>query len=418
MNGQRARTGRTTFTESAVKRFRLPETGQLDYFEKLERGRNLMLRLSYGGSRAWRVVYYQDGKPHAKTIGHYPALGVAAARKAARKFDIETASAAAQAGSFKDVAGAWLRHYVDAKQLRSKDEILRQLEKYVFPAWERTPFFEIRRGTVNALLDRIVERHGRSQADGVLATIRSICNWFQSRDENYVSPIVKGMKRDHRRASEKARDRILTDDEIRALWKACDKLTREGNIFGGLVKLLLLTGQRREKVAQMRRDDIESGVWSIATEAREKGNAGALKLPAGALEIIERQPEIDDNPYVFAGSERGRRHGKKSGPPSFNSWSQRKTELDERLPAMPRWTLHDLRRTARSLMSRAGVPRDHAERVLGHAIVGVEGIYDRHAYFTEKADALERLAKLVSEIVSPPPQTNVVRGQFRAARGR
>ena len=75
---------------------------------------------------------------------------------------------------------------------------------------------------------------------------------------------------------------------------------------------------------------------------------------------------------------------------------------------MARWTLHDLRRTARSLMSRAGVPRDHAERVLGHAIAGVEGVYDRHAYEDEKADALDKLAQLIDRIVNPPDQTNVV----------
>jgi len=83
---------------------------------------------------------------------------------------------------------------------------------------------------------------------------------------------------------------------------------------------------------------------------------------------------------------------------------------------MAPWTLHDLRRTARSLMARAGITDVVAERVLGHAIPGVEGVYNRHNYFDEKGDALDRLAKLVSEIVNPPPQANIVRGQFRARR--
>ena len=95
--------------------------------------------------------------------------------------------------------------------------------------------------------------------------------------------------------------------------------------------------------------------------------------------------------------------------PQFNSFSWRKSELDRKLPAkMPGWTLHDLRRTARSLMSRAGVSRDHSERVLGHAIAGVGGVYDRYAYFDEKADALQRLATLIETIISPPDATNVV----------
>ena len=86
------------------------------------------------------------------------------------------------------------------------------------------------------------------------------------------------------------------------------------------------------------------------------------------------------------------------------------------MPAdMPRWTLHDLRRTARSLMSRAGVSRDHAERVLGHRIAGVEGTYDRHSYVDEKAAVLDMLAKLIDQIINPPDKTNVV--AFPAAAG-
>ena len=104
------------------------------------------------------------------------------------------------------------------------------------------------------------------------------------------------------------------------------------------------------------------------------------------------QPRIAGNPFVFAG--RGK------GP--FNSFSQRKEELEAKLPDLPPWTLHDLRRTARSLMSRAGVRPDIAERTLGHVVKGVEGVYDRHDYTPERADTLERLAHLIETIINPP----------------
>jgi integrase len=116
------------------------------------------------------------------------------------------------------------------------------------------------------------------------------------------------------------------------------------------------------------------------------------------------------NPYVFSGGKRGRRtkSDKPLPPQHFNSWSQRKDELDAKLLAdMPHWTFHDLRRTARSLLSRAGVRPDISERVMGHAIPGVEGVYDRHSYSDEKADALERLAALIGTIINPP-EGNVV----------
>src|SRR5262249_45626261 len=134
------------------------------------------------------------------------------------------------------------------------------------------------------------------------------------------------------------------------------------------------------------------GVWTIPEESdREKGHAGVLRLPAAALGIIRAQPQISSNPYVFA--------GRTDGP--INGFSKDKARFDK-AAGVDDWVLHDLRRTARSLMSRAGVSSEHAERVMGHVIAGVEGVYDRHAYLDEKADALRRLAALIERIVHPP----------------
>jgi len=172
---------------------------------------------------------------------------------------------------------------------------------------------------------------------------------------------------------------------------------------------------RANKVATLKRADISAdGVWTIASEAREKSNAGSLRLPPLALDIIAAQPRLADNPHVFPGRAQGRRRKSTDksdktppAPPSFNSFSQRKEELDEKLRGIEPWVLHDLRRTAKSLMARAGVRPDISERVLGHAIAGVEGVYDQHSYDAEKADALQRLADLIETILHPPSD-NVV----------
>ncbi len=145
--------------------------------------------------------------------------------------------------------------------------------------------------------------------------------------------------------------------------------------------------------------DVVDGVWTIRAEPREKGNAGVLKLPTLAVDIISSQPRLLGNPYVFAG--RGR--------VPMSAFSKRKRKLDRKLPDLPNWTLHDLRRTARSLLSRIVKPHI-AERVLGHAIGGVEGIYDRHSYADEMADALERLAGLIERIVNPTGNVVQLRG--------
>ena len=139
----------------------------------------------------------------------------------------------------------------------------------------------------------------------------------------------------------------------------------------------------------MRWSDISpDGVWTISTEKREKGNAGALKLPKLALGIIAAQPRLAGNPHVFAGN----------GGDARAVEQRHKVALDK-ASGVTDWRLHDLRRTARSLMSRAGVLNDHAELVLGHALPGVEGVYDLHRYDQEKAEALRRLAALIERIV-------------------
>jgi integrase len=292
----------------------------------------------------------------------------------------------AKPDSFRIVAENWLKRYARPKGLRTLDEIERILNVYVFPRWAERSFAEIKRSDVTALLDHVEDENGPRQADQVLSVTRMIANWHATRADNYVAPFTRGMARN----STPPRDRMLNDDELRALWKET-----ETGIFGGLVRALLLTGQRLEKVRTMKWSDLsDDGVWAISRSSeREKGNAGDLKLPPLALVVIRAQPRFAGNEHVFTGR----------GHLAFNDLSESKRRLDAKLPPMPRWTLHDLRRSARSLMSRAGVPSDHAERVLGHAIGGVEGIYDRHAYFDEKADALVKLAALVERIINPPP---------------
>jgi integrase len=379
-----------SITDAFVRNVKLPlktdTPNQATYVDTLERGLALVLIVSYGGSKTFRVLTYTNGKPHSRKLGIYPAMTVRVARAQAREYWSNPVKfeAQAQPDTFKAVADLWIKRHVESKQLRTRDEIERCLAVYVYPRWKDRRFLEIRRGEVNVLLDHIEDKHGKAQADKVLSIIRAICNWHQSRHEHYTSPVVRGMARNK---GNTARDRILTDDEIRALWQAAD----DSGTFGAFLKVALLTGQRSSKVAGMRWDDINGAVWIIATEAREKGNAGELALPTMVLDVINAQPRIAGNPFVFAG---------RGGRP-FGNHSAVKAAL--KLPKdMPAWTVHDLRRTARSLLSRAGVQPHVSERVLGHAMPGVEGIYDRHAYFEEKADALERLATLVGRILNPP----------------
>jgi integrase len=279
-----------------------------------------------------------------------------------------------------------MRRHVEAKRLRSKRAIASALNAHIVPAWSGRGFASIRRADVAKLLDRVEDKAGPVAADFVLSIVRNICNWHATRHDDYSSPIVKGMRRS--KPTERARDRILSDDELRTVWKQAE----DAGLFGAYIRVLLLTAQRREKVAAMRWEEIApEGTWSIQREGREKGNARELALPESAIAIIKSIPRIGDNPFVFAG--RCNKH--------MSGYSKAKADFDSKCKSVGHWQLHDLRRTARSLMSRVGVRPDIAERVLGHAIKGVEGIYDRHAYREEKAFALKALAGLIEQIVNP-----------------
>ncbi len=406
---------RKNLTEEGVAKLKPPTDRQFqNYHDGIQPG--LVLRVSSKGRKTWVAQYYaksvdSDGKrttiPTTKALGLYPVLKVKEAREAARAFLFDPAKAKAQAdtGSFKEVAEKFIKRHVEANKLRTQADIVRLLNTHIYPTWANRTFREIKRADVADLLDKIEDNSGKRQADVCLAIIRKMMNWFATRDSDYSSPIVKGMGRYN--AKDHRGDRFLTDDEICGLWKACGEM----GTFGALVKILLLTGQRRDKVATMKWDDIVKGKWLIASEDREKTNAGTLKLPQAVIDVIEAQPQIAKNPFVFA----GRGHG------PFNSFSQRTEELNKKLPDnMPAWVLHDLRRTCRKLMSRAGVRPDVAELALGHSIKGIQATYDDpEAYRPMIDDALQSVADRVARILNPPPADNVEElAKARRRRGR
>jgi integrase len=339
------------------------------------------------------------------TIGSADVMGIEEARDKARaaikriKAGLPAVEAPpAPPAAFSKVAADWLKRYVAKEKLRTQVEIERCIAKYIYPHWADRDFTSIKRSDVTELLDYVEDEHGSRQADVVLGIVRSIANWFTTRSDDYVSPVVPGMGRDNA----EARARFLDDDELRAVWKQADV----SGTFGALIKMLLLTGQRRGAVLRMRWSDISDGVWEIQSEEREKGNAGSLQLSPATLAIINAQPRLAGNAFVFAAA-RG------DGP--LNSFSKAKRAFDKAC-GVTGWTLHDCRRTARSLMSRVGVSSEHAERVLGHAIGGVKGVYDRHAYFEEKANALAKLAALIDDILKPSDDKKVVRLRQPATR--
>jgi integrase len=247
------------------------------------------------------------------------------------------------------------------------------------------------------MLDEIADENGAGQADHTLSHVRKALGWWAIQDDDFSSPIIRGMART--KPSERARKRTLSDDEIRTLWAALDTMT-EPSCYARFVKTLLLTGQRRDEVAQMQFQEIaDDGVWTIPAERYKTKIPNHVPLSAAARALIGASAE-GAGPYVFSTT---------NGKVPFSGYSVARKLLDERMvtqwqgPPQDRWVLHDLRRTAKTLMQRAKVRPDISERVLGHVIGGVEGTYDRYSYLDEKRDALEKLATIVERMLNPAP---------------
>jgi integrase len=349
------------------------------------------IRVTPNGAKSfWAVARDPSGKQHWKLIGS-PPMPIDAAREKAghviRAIRSAISGDVVDGVSFEGVANQYFERHVFKKGLRSGPKLRQFTRKYIIPAFAGMAFTDVRRKHISVLMDQLEDKHGARQADYALAIITGMANWYARRDDEYNSPIIRGM----RRREGDRRDRILSDDELRLIWKA-------DGFLGNFIKFAIITGQRKDKYLTMRWEDIREGVWYIQTEEREKGNGEALRLPAMALEIIEDQRRINsDSAFVFAG---------RVGKP-ITRIDRHKKILDAELK-IPAWRIHDLRRTSRSLMAAAGVPDLVAELVLGHTQKGVAGIYNRHDYLTEKGEALDRLARRIVDIVNPPPD-NVTR---------
>jgi integrase len=360
---------------------------QTDYFDEATRG--LALRVGRSGLKSWTYHHTANGKRARLTFGSYPAISLGAARAKADEARNRGPQAVAKADTLQAICEDCLRR----ADLRTNAWRKRVLERVVYPVLGAKPIDEVRRSDIVQLLDRIEDERGGPMADQTLAIIRRVMNWHASRSDDFRSPIVRGMART--KPKERPRERTLTDDELRLVWRVA-----EAEPLGRYVQFVLLTATRRNEAAHARRSEIDGADWIIPGARYKTGKDHLVPLSAMALRVLPS----GKSDFVFS----------KDGATPIHA-SNFKTAFDKALlregPPLPRWTIHDLRRTARSLMSRAGVASDHAERCLGHVIGGVRGVYDGHEFREEKRQGFEALAGLVERIVNPQANIVPLRGQ-------
>ena len=350
------------------------------------------LVVTSNGARSFVYQYRANGVSRRLTLDGK--LTLADARKEAKKRIGEVAkggdpvaerrrqvaaSKVAASGTLEFVAREYFRR--EGRRIRTMADREATFERLVFPKLGAQPINEIRRVDLNRLFDQIEDQRGPAMADQTLAFLSRLFNWHAARSDDFSNPIVRGMRRIQ--AGTRARSRILSDEELRAVWSAAGAAPGS---FSSLVKFILLTATRRNEAAHATWDEISGDVWMIPAQRYKTGKDMLVPLSEAAQAVLAEVPRIGQ--FVF--SYDGRR--------PITSLSRPKRALDKAC-GVTGWRIHDLRRTARSLMSKAGVPADHAERAIGHVIGGVRGTYDRYAYRDEKAAAFEKLAKLVASVI-------------------
>ena len=358
----------------------------------------LAVRVTEKGVKTFVLVTRYPGSPNPvpRSLGIYGAISLEAARAKARDWlsliaggiDPDQHAARKREQTFQAISEQYFLRKAKDHRSRAKSEAT--LARLVYPSFGPRPIEAINRSDIVRLLDRIEDERGTVMANRTLGIINRVMNFHASRSDDFRSPIVRGMAR----GTEQARSRILSDDELRAIWKA----TADYPVYGALLRFILLTATRRSEAGQMRWAELNGDRTWIIPAARYKTNLDhVIPLSELALSVLpERNGE-----FVFS----------KNGQQAIGGYGRHKQAIDE-ASGVSEWVVHDLRRTARSLLSRAGVASDHAERCLGHVIGGVRGVYDRHEYFDEKAAAFEALAAQVQRIIDPQP--NVVAIKRRA----
>jgi integrase len=361
----------------------------------------LMLVLQPSGARRFAIRYRMNGRSVKMTLAR--GLTLAAARKLAsdaalqreQGIDPNAARKAARVKAMEstdNTVAAVCANFMkrERHKFRSASAMESTLRRLIYPHLGAMPIAEVRRSHINAMLDHVEDHQGSRMADVTKNLLRQIMNWHAGRSDDFTTPFARGTMKD--RSTTQERTRVLDDDELRALWQA----TEDGTPYSSLIRFLLLTTARRDEARAMKWGEVgEDGIWELPAARSKTGVPVFRPLSEQALEIIKGRPRIADCEFVFT----------VSGRSMLGNLSAAKAALDER-SGVRDWVVHDIRRTSRTLMARAGVRPDYAERCLGHVVGGIEAVYNRHDYATEKREAFEALALLVSRIVNPP--TDVV----------
>jgi integrase len=354
------------------------------------------VRVSASGTKSFIVLYRQKGRLRRVTLGRYPVLSLAEARKLA--FDAlnrvahgtdlqQEKNDQRHSYRFDDAVSSFVTTHCERRNRKSTaTQAAATLANHFTSKWASRDVREIKRADVLAILDQMMRNKQPGAAIRSLAVIRKFFNWCVERGLIEQSPSA-GMKSP---APHRSRDRVLDDDELAAIFKAARDI---GYPFGAIVQLLILTAQRRNEVSDMTWKEIDfyKATWSIPSARSKNSRPQTVPLSSAALELITSLPQFGD-PHLFP--------AQGGSGKAFSGFSKSKRILDKRANVSS-WTLHDLRRTAATGMARLGVSPHVVERILNHtsgSLGGVAGIYNRFGYLPEMRGALDKWTAHVLDV--------------------
>jgi integrase len=371
-----------------------------DYFDTHVRG--LSLRVSKTGLKVWNLFYTResDGLKQRVKLGRYPDLDLDSARGRALKAMSGVADgndpakekrARRAAVTLKELGELYIEKYAKPRKKTWREDE-RILKKEVFPEIGRMKADAVTRRDILDIIDGKAEAGYGAQSNNILAVIRKLFNWAVDGDFLKASP-AHGIKP---RSKAVRRDRVISDEEIAAIWRALPKAAISDETRD-IIRLLFLTGQRSGEVCGMMRSevDLKKLVWTIPAERTKNGLAHVVPLSGAVTEILTlainaTDPEDDDVPLF-----------QKIGAPIQSNAIAQAVRLKLQISKV-RWTPHDIRRTGATGMAGIGTAPHIVEAILNHVSgfkAGVAGVYNRAAYEPEKRQALDKWARHLEGIV-------------------
>lgn len=370
---------------------------RLDFRDELMPG--LVLRISKSGTKTFCLHKRINGKMRRLTIGRFPIMSLADARERVRQvlYEIEIGRFEDQTGievETKPTLGEMIPDYIEKyAKVHNRDWKRKQalLEKFATLCDKRID--QIKRADVVKACD-VIHKSAPTSANRALAHLKHLMGWCVERGMIEANPIA-GMKP---LSKERPRERVLTDNELGALWAVCGD---EGYPFGDCMKLLMLSGQRRAEVAEMRWSelDLEKRLWTLPSSRAKNGKQHTVPITDAMLEVLRKTPRFFNSDYVFT----------TTGKTPVSGFGRVKDRLDKALPeGTEPWIIHDLRRTMSTNMAMLGVPQPVTEALLNHktgVVSGVAAIYNVYSYADEKREALSlwnsHVNKIINETILP-----------------